>query len=60
MPTISVKEAARRLVELLPDDATWEDLQYQIFFRQVVDCGLMDSHEGRTVPLDEAQRRFGL
>jgi catabolite regulation protein CreA len=26
-----------RLVEQLPDDATWEDLQYLIYVRQTVD-----------------------
>jgi hypothetical protein len=60
MPTASVKEEARRLVERLPDDATWEDLQYQIYFRQAVEAGLKDSREGRVLPLEEARRRFGL
>ena len=60
MPQVPIKDEARRMVELLPDDATWEDLQYQIYFRQAVEAGLKDSREGRTVPLDEAQRRFGL
>jgi predicted transcriptional regulator len=60
MATASVKEEARRLVERLPDDATWEDLQYQIYFRQAVEAGLKDSDEGRVVPLEEARRRFGL
>jgi predicted transcriptional regulator len=60
MATASVKEEARRLVDRLPDDATWEDLQYQIYFRQAVEAGLKDSREGRVVPLEEAQRRFGL
>lgn len=59
MATATVKEEARRLVESLPDDATWEDLQYQIYFRQAVEAGLKDSEEGRVVPLDEARRRFG-
>lgn len=60
MATISVKEEARRLVESLPDDATWEDIQYQIYFRQAVEAGLKDSQEGRIVPLNDARRRFGL
>jgi hypothetical protein len=60
MPTATVKDEARRLVELLPDDATWEDLQYQIYFRQAVEAGLKDSREGRVVPLEEARRQFGL
>ena len=60
MTTATVKDEARRLVERLPDDATWEDLQYQIYFRQAVEAGLKDSAEGRVVSLDEARRRFGL
>jgi predicted transcriptional regulator len=60
MATANVKEEARRLVERLPDDATWEDLQYEIYFRQAVEAGLKDSQEGRVVPLEEARRRFGL
>ena len=58
MSTSTVKEEARRLVEQLPDDATWEDLQYQIYFRQAVQAGLADSHAGRVVPLAEAKRQF--
>jgi predicted transcriptional regulator len=60
MTSATVKDEARRLVERLPDDATWEDLQYQIYFRQAVEAGLKDSQEGRLVPLEEARRRFGL
>lgn len=60
MSSSTVKEEARRLVERLSDDASWEDLQYEIYVRQAVEAGLKDSREGRTVPLEEARRRFGL
>jgi plasmid stabilization system protein ParE len=60
MPNSTVKEEARRLIEKLPEDATWEDLQYEIYVRQAIEAGLKDSREGRTVPLEEARRRFGL
>lgn len=60
MSTSTVKEEARRLVERLSDDATWEDVQYEIYVRQAIEAGLKDSREGRTVPLEEARRRFGL
>lgn len=56
----TIKEEARRLVEGLSEEATWEDLQYEIYFRQAVEAGLKDSREGRTISLDEARRRFGL
>lgn len=60
MPTSSVKEEALRLVERLPANATWEDLQYEIYVRQAVEAGLKDSREGRVVSSAEARRRFGL
>jgi len=55
----SIREDARRLVERLPSDATWEDLQYEIYVRQAIDAGLKDSREGRTVSLDDVRREFG-
>jgi hypothetical protein len=56
----SIKDEALRLVERLPADATWEDLQYEIYVRQAIEAGLKDSREGKTVPLTEVRRRFGL
>ena len=56
----NIKAEAHRLIDQLPDDATWEDLQYQIYFRQKVEAGRRDSREGRTVTTAEARRRFGL
>jgi len=60
MSSQTIKEAVRRLIEQLPEDATWKDLQYKIYFRQAVEAGLKDSREGRTVTLAEARRRLGL
>lgn len=56
----SIKPEARRLVEQLPEDATWDDLMYEIYVRQAIEAGLQDSREGRTVPVAEVRRRLGL
>lgn len=56
----TVKEAARRLVDHLPDDATWDDLLYQVSVRQAVEAGLQDIREGRVVSSEEVRRRFVL
>ena len=56
MSTATVKEEARRLVERPADDATWEDLQDEIFFRQSVEAGLTDARAGRTVPHEGVRR----
>ena len=60
MQTESVKEQAYRLLESLPDSATWEDLMYRIYVRQAIEAGLRDSDEGRMVDVREVRKRFGL
>lgn len=54
----SVKPAARELVERLPEDASWEDLMYQIYVREAIEAGLRDADAGRLVSHEEAVRRL--
>lgn len=60
MEAASVKDEARRLVERLPDDATWDDLMHEIYVRQAIDAGLDDSRAGRLTDVSEVRTRFGL
>lgn len=60
MPADGIKLEAHQLVDQLRDDATWEDLMYEIYVRQAIERGLADSAAGRTVPLEEVRARFGL
>jgi predicted transcriptional regulator len=56
----SVKEEAARLVASLSDDATWEDLMYEIYVRQEIEGGIADADAGRVFSTDEIRRRFNL
>ena len=56
----NVKEAARQLVENLPEDVTWDDLMYRIYVRQNIEVGLADSEANRVVEVEEIRKRFGL
>jgi predicted transcriptional regulator len=56
----SIKDEARRLVEALPDDSTWEDLMYQVYVRKTVEAGLADSEAGRVTDVERVRERFGL
>jgi len=60
MNSQNVKEAAKQLVENLPEDVTWDDLMYQIYVRQNIEAGLADSEAGRVVEVEEIRKRFGL
>ena len=59
-PSTDVKSAARRLIDGLPDNATWDDVMYRVYVRQCVDAGLDDAQAGRVVDVAEVRRRFGL
>ena len=56
----TIKGEARRIVDQLPDDASWEDLIYRIYTRQAIEAGLRDADAGRTLPLEDVRRKFGL
>jgi len=60
METVNVKDEARRLIEQLPDDATWDDLMHEIYVRQAIEAGLEDSRAGRVSSIEEVRSRLGL
>ena len=60
METGSIKEEARRLIDKLPQNSTWDDLMYEIYVRQAVEAGLADSEAGRVTPVEQVRKKFGL
>ena len=55
MEATNVKDEARRIVEDLPDDASWDDLMYKIYVRQAIEAGLADSEAGRTLDVRDVR-----
>ncbi|MGA9771886.1 MAG: hypothetical protein WBV94_22840 [Blastocatellia bacterium] len=60
METINIKEEARRLVDQLPENSTWDDLMHEIYVRQAIERGLADSEAGRTTSVESVRDKFGL
>ncbi len=60
METTSIKEEAKRLVDKLPEEFTWDDLMHEIYVRQTVEAGLNDSKAGRTTDVEQIREKFGL
>ncbi len=60
MGTSNIKEEARRLIDKLPEESTWDDLMHKIYVRQVVESGLEDSKAGRTTDVEQVRKKFGL
>lgn len=56
--TATAKDAVRRILDELPEDASYQDIQYHIYVRQKVEQGLEDLDEGRVVSHEEVERRM--
>ena len=54
----SAKEEVREILEKLPDEASLEDIQYQIYVRQKIDRGLEDVKQGKTISQKEMEARM--
>ncbi len=60
MAAAIIKNDAKKLIDRLPDDSTWEDLMHEIYVRQSIESGLADSKAGRTKDVKEVRKEFGL
>jgi hypothetical protein len=58
--TSSIKNEARRIIDQLPETASWEDLIYRLYVRQSIEAGVKDADEDRVEPVEEVRRSFGL
>lgn len=56
--TRSPKQAAQQLLERLDEDATYEDIMYEIYVLQKIERGLRDAEEGRTASHEEAKQKL--
>lgn len=54
----SVKEEALRLIETIPDDASWDDIMYEFYVRATLGIGLEAVDAGGVVSHAEVEKRF--
>ncbi|NND60931.1 MAG: hypothetical protein HKN49_11760 [Gammaproteobacteria bacterium] len=54
----SIKDAARAIVDNLPEQATWDDLMYELYVKQKIDAGLEAAARGDTVAHEDVKARL--
>ena len=60
MQTADIKQAAHQLIDQLPEGSTWNDAIYEMVVRREIELGLEDSDAGRTTPVEDLRKEFGL
>lgn len=58
MTNVNMKEEARRLIEKLPDNSTWDNLMYEIYVRQTVEAGLKDSEKCKITSVEQLRQQL--
>jgi predicted transcriptional regulator len=54
----TAKEEVRKMLDQIPDDASFEDIQYHIYVREKIEGGLKDIEEGHLLSQEEVEQRM--
>lgn len=54
----TAKNQVQQILEILPDDASLEDIQYHIYVRQKIEQGIADTDAGRVIAQREVEERL--
>ncbi len=52
------KEEARKLIEKIPDTASWDDIMYEFYVRAKIETGLAEAEAGKVISQEEVEKRF--
>ena len=53
-----VKEEATKLINKLPDQATWDDIMYEFYVKKKLAVALKADEEGHVISHKEVKKRF--
>jgi predicted transcriptional regulator len=53
-----VKDEVRKLLDEIPEEATWDDIMYEFYVRKKVELGLADLDAGRAVSHEEVEKMY--
>jgi hypothetical protein len=54
----TAKEEIRKIIDALPDDATWEDVQYAVYVRERVERGGREADQEKFLDQDDVEIRM--
>ena len=52
------KEEAKKLIEKLPEHATWDDIMYELYVKKKLAVALKAAEEGRVLSHEEVKKRL--
>ncbi len=54
----AVKDEARKLIDSLPEHATWDDVMYEFYVKKKLSQALEEAAEGEVIPHEKAKEQL--
>jgi len=55
---LKAKEAAIKIINNLPDQATWDDIMYQLYVKKKIEFSLKAVEDGKVYSHEEVKKRI--
>ncbi len=52
------KEEAKKLIDKLPDETTWDDIMYEFYVKKKLAVALKAAEEGHVIPHEEVKKKL--
>ncbi|MBI4689294.1 MAG: hypothetical protein HY754_03360 [Nitrospirae bacterium] len=53
-----IKDDAKKLIDKLPDNVTWDDIMYEFYVKKKITAAMQAAKEGRVVSHEKAKKRL--
>ncbi|MDD2401611.1 MAG: hypothetical protein PHD60_05300 [Clostridia bacterium] len=53
-----VKDEAKKIIDKLPEFATWDDVMYQIYVKKKIETSIKTAEEGKVISHEDVKSRF--
>ncbi|MBI3583674.1 MAG: hypothetical protein HY096_06960 [Nitrospinae bacterium] len=54
----TIKEEAKKIIDKLPEQATWDDIMYEFYVKKKLEVAFKAAEEGQVVSHEEVKKRF--
>jgi len=54
----AAKEEAKKLIDKLPDQASWDDIMYEFYVKKKLENSIKAADEGRVVSHEKAKKKL--
>jgi len=51
----TAKQAATQIINQMSDQASWDDIMYELYVKEKIEAGLADIEAGRTIPHEQVK-----